>query len=351
VSAVACRPYRSEDEADLLALFRAVYGPDSVRRTSSWRYLAPAPWPHRIHVAEADGRIVGAQPSHGIELLVDRVPLKGLLLLDVMTHPDYRRRGVFAGVVEGLRKSASDDGYRVFLTTPNRDAGRGFARLPSWTRLGELVPWVSIGDTATLVAAGSRWGALLRPLGALGRALQARERSGGANDLEEYPGDRFADRLWRTVIKTARCQLVRDSRLLSWRFGPGSGRRYAFLAAGTSDKPEALVVYGEGRFLGRDVLTLVDIMADPDRPASGARLLRRLTTIARREHRAAVVGWFSPGSCAETVVRSAGFLRVPKPLRARAYSIWASSDLPVVSRGPVLDLRAWSMTLTDSDLA
>jgi len=351
VSAIRCRPYRAEDEPGLRAMFRAVYGPEADQRTSAWRYLAPAPWPAVIQVAEVDGRIVGAQPSHGIDLLIEGESVRGLLLLDVMTHPDCRRRGVFAGVVEGLRERASDEGYRVLLTTPNRDAERGFARLPAWRRMGELVPWVSITDAAALFAAKARWGAMLHPLDSLWHALSGRRRISADEDMSRYPGDGFTDALWRSIATASACHVVRDSRFVSWRFGAGSGRPYSFLAAGAPEHPEALVTFGEGLFFGRQVLTLVDMMVEPASPEAGARLLRTISEKARHEHRAAVVGWFAPGSGSERILRGAGFRKVPTMLRPRPYAVWGWSDLPGERGARALILKTWSMSLADSDLA
>jgi GNAT superfamily N-acetyltransferase len=351
MSVIDYRPYRADDEPGLRDLFRAVYGPDADRRTSAWRYLAPAPYPAVIQIAETGGRIVGAQPAHGIDLLICGDPVKGLLLLDVMTHPEYRRRGILKGVVEGLRERAAAEGYRVLLTTPNRDAEHGFARLPAWTRMGELVPWVGIGDAATLLAAGGRAGALLRPFASPWRRLTRHRHAETADETTRDPGDRFTAALWTATTATAICQLVRDTTFMSWRFGTGSGRPYTFSGAGTADQPEALAVSGVGRFIGRDVVTLVDLVAPPGSTAAGAHLLRTLAARAARERRAAVVGWFAPGSGAENVLRRAGFIRVPKLLRPRPYSVWGACDLPERARQSALTLHSWSMSLADSDLA
>jgi hypothetical protein len=302
-----------------------------------------------IQIAEADGRVVGAQPSHAVDLLLEGALVKGLLLLDVMTHPDYRRRGIFAGVVEGLRERAVAHGYRLLLTTPNRDAERGFARLPAWTRMGELVPWVRIGDAVTLTAAGNRGEAALRRIASYWRRLAPRRNTEPRDSTTtRYPGDDFMAALWRSIAGASPCQVVRDARFVSWRF---SEPKYSFISAGTSENPEALLLVGNARFFGRDVLTLVDIMVPSIFSGSGSHLLRIVAERATREHRAAVVGWFAAGSASESVLRAAGYLRVPKMLRPRPYAVWGTSDLPNEVRRRVLDLNAWSMSLADSDLA
>lgn len=349
MSDIAYRPYRSDDETGLRALFSAVYGPDAGRRTSAWRYLAPGPYPVLIQVAEADGRIVGAQPSHGIDLCVQGQPVKGLLLLDVMTHPEYRRRGVFVGVVEGLRRRSAAEGYRILLTTPNRQAERGFARLPAWRRMGDLVPWVFVADPATLLGGSGAWRNLLIPLAALRRGFHGgagRDDSAGAP-----PADGIIEDLWRRCAGEAPCQVCRGATFVRWRFGPLAGRSYRSWAAMTAGVLTGLLVTRAGRLLGRPVTYLSDVMVPGASHGAARDVLRAITGRAVAEKNAAVIGWFAPRSRAGALLRSAGFLSVPRALRPRPYGVWACTNLPGETQAVVLDLTRWHMTLADSDLA
>jgi len=347
MSDIVYRPYHDGDEAALRELFHAVYGPDAERHTSAWRYLAPAPYPAVIQVAEADGRIVGAQPSHAIDLLIDGAPMKGLLLLDVMTHPDYRRRGVLTGVVEGLRQRAAREGYRLLLTTPNRDAERGFARLPAWRRMGELEPWIFPGDPASLVSRSATVRALLAPLAGLRRALRLRP---GLEIPMREPGDAPLDSLWTATARLEPNQLVRDPRFLRWRFGPGSGRSYSLLYRESAAGQGVLAVTCPGQLLHRDVVLLAEFMVAPGCTHEATEALRSIGNSALDCRMAAVVGWFSPGAAACRSLRSAGFICVPAMARPRPYSVWAATDLPGRSAPRALDLASWHMTLADSDL-
>ncbi len=355
MSEVAVRPFVESDRGPLLDLFRSVYGAEAGHRTSDWRYLAPAPWLALIEIAEVGGRIVGAQPSHVIDVMMDGETVRGLLLLDVMTHPDYRRRGVFARVVEGLRARAAGEGYRLLLTTPNRSAERGFSRLGSWRRLGELIPWVLPADPRSLVAGPSAWGAVLAPFSAFRRGRAARRnallRASGALSIGEgCPEDGALDNLWRQVARSPRCQVVHDARFLRWRFGAGSGRAYRWVFGRDSGGLRTLAVTGPGRLLGREVVLLADLLVHPEAPGPARNLLRVLGAEATREGRAAVVGWFAPGSPLEPILKGAGFYRIPRPLRPRPYSIWGWTNFPGVRGERVLALSSWQMSLADSDL-
>jgi hypothetical protein len=282
---------------------------------------------------------VGAQPSHEVALRFDGAPLRGALLLDVMTHPDYRRRGVFRGVVEGLRQSLHADGIRVLLTTPNRQAAGGFSRLPAWHLAGELVPLVL----------PIRWGALLRPARWSDHGAPAFHRDEpAARPLAEDPG---TSSLWRRFADWSGTGIVRDPAFLSWRFGGHTGRPYRIEGRGAPTGWNALAVTTTGRLLSRRVLLLVDLIAArPDGPDI-ADLLRAVREQATKGGEAAVVSYLAPGSALIGPLRAAGFLPVPRLLRPRPYAVWMATDLTGDAAARLGRLSGWHMTLADSDLA
>jgi len=341
------RASRPDDGDGLVDLFAAVYGEHWRERTSSWRYLPPAPCRSLIWVAESDGRIVGAQPSHEVALRFDGEVLRGSLLLDVMTHPDYRRRGVFSGVVEGLRRALHADGIHALLTTPNHLAARGFATLPAWQLAGELVPLVL----------PVRWKALILPDGRGGPGAPA-----GGGEARESPAagraaprpaaeDPRAQTLWRRFSAWSGTCIVRDPAFLAWRFGGHAGRPYHLEACGSPTEWTALAVTTPGRLLNRRVLFLADLIAaSPD----GQELTDLLGSVARQaadRGEAAVVAYMAPDSRLIGALRRSGFRTVPRLLRPRPYAVWMATDLAGESAARLRRLAGWHMTLADSDLA
>jgi len=348
-----CRYYRPADRQGLHDLFRVVYGDEAERKTSSWRYLDNPQEEVLIAVAEADGKIVGAQPSHVVRLECQGRAAKGLLLLDVMTHPDHRGRGIFAAVVEFLRKDALDRGIGILMTTPNEAAARGFHRLEHWKRLGELTPLLLPVRPGDLLSKSPAIRTALRPLSHLpfmtGRHLLSQKASAhvvlsGA----EFTGSR--DTLWQRFRGTAPCLLVRDDRFIGWRYSQQS-RGYRLHSLTDGGNSVALGVTAPGHLLGRDMLMLVDVMVPRERSA----MLRSLIIAAYREAQAAgaaaILTYISPRSPLFGQLRSNGFWQIPSFLRPRAYSVWASGDPDAEQNRALFELAAWHMTLADSDLA
>lgn len=349
----SCRYYRPADRPGLLSLFRAVYGNETDLKTSSWRYLDNPQEDVMIAVAEADGTIIGAQPSHVIRIDCRGSAAPGLLLLDVMTHPDHRGRGVFAEVVEFLRQDAGGRGIEILLTTPNEAAARGFRRLQQWRCLGELSPLLLPVEPGAILSRRPAIRTALRPLARLpfitGRHLLTRSASSRAvRSGPEFDGSN--DTLWRGFRGTAPCLLMRDDRFIRWRYSRKS-RGYRLHTVTDQRQTVALAVTAPGRLLGRDMLMLVDVMIPPERPDLWTRLLAAAYRDAQATGAAAILTYIAPRSPLLGQLRANGFWQIPSFLRPRAYSVWASGDPGSESNRALFDLGAWHMTLADSDLA
>jgi GNAT superfamily N-acetyltransferase len=213
------RLYEPSDRENLLALFRAVYGDDAPRKTSSWRYLDRPLRRALISVAEADGHIVGTQPSYEVLVQTRGGPISGAMFLDVMTHPAYRGRGIFKGVVEHLRRECHERGMAILLTTPNADAARGFAKLAAWHCLGELTPYVRPVALSRLLRPGSR-----------ARTPAATRAHPTVAEMDTL--DRPIAEVWRRFAEAAPTMLARDTDYITWRFSNRGPRRYRLFAAG-----------------------------------------------------------------------------------------------------------------------
>ncbi|MFQ5890747.1 MAG: GNAT family N-acetyltransferase [Gemmatimonadota bacterium] len=348
------RLYDPSDRQRFLTLLEAVYGEAHGAKTSAWRYLDHPLTSATISLAEIDGRVVGAQPSYEIAVQVNGRDARGAVLLDVMTHPAYRRRGVFAGVVEHLRLSCREQGIRVLLTTPNQAAARGFETFSAWRPLGELSPLVLPVDTVGLLAGTAGWRRLLAPLSAPRRDL-----GGAGGGRESLPDDIQVSEdlpdsvttLLRRFARVAPSMIVRTPEFLRWRFRPSLGRRYRFVVDHSGGTARGLAVTGTGTLLGRRILFLVELIAAVPDAGTVSRLLHAARHLAREAEAAAILTYLPPHSPLLRALRSAGLWRVPRFLRPRPYVVWMASHLEGAQRERGLEFGTWHLTLADSDLA
>lgn len=351
-SDVRFRLYEPSDREGLVALFRSVYGDEAVeRKTSAWRYLDRPLRRSLISVAEADGRIVGTQPSYEILVKIGDEHVPGAVFLDVMTHPAYRGRGIFRGVVEHLRSQCHELGMAVLLTTPNKAAARGFGKLSAWRCLGELAPVVLPVTWSQLLG---RRVVRSNPTVVANSGWKHREQSVGGKNHAVTGVDALdcsIEEVWRRFAGLALMMVVRDTDYVAWRFANRGARRYRLFLDRVGETCRGLAAAGEGKLLGRRVVFLTELLAPPSEQFTACRLLDAVVAHARATGAGAIVGYHVPGSAAERLLRRYGFWRVIRPFRPRPYTVWVATNLDERRAATILDLASWHMSMGDSDLA
>ncbi len=135
------RAWRDEDEVGILELEKAVWGETEAVDPAffDWQYRRNPEGRAAIFCYEApDGRIAAQYAVIPIPLRVKGTRIAGSLSLNTVTHPDYRRLGLFTkaatAVYEQLRRSMSSYGDRELYIpwgSPMRTVILGSSR--NWT--------------------------------------------------------------------------------------------------------------------------------------------------------------------------------------------------------------------------
>jgi len=130
------RRFEKKDKESLLALFEAAFGKKKDLRRWEWEFL-DGPSPGLVVIAESDGGIVGHYAVIPRDFKVKDSFIRGGLVVDVMTHPDYGRRGIFAQCGVEAFRYAEQGGLSMLVGFPNEAAIRGHLKL-KWIELGTL---------------------------------------------------------------------------------------------------------------------------------------------------------------------------------------------------------------------
>ena len=343
------------EQARLVALFEAVYGSAWQNKTCTERYLGCPRWPASVSVLEADGLLVGAQPAYDLPLWISGALRSATVLADVVTHPDYRRRGVFSRLVDHATTLSGERGASVVLTTPNGVSYQGFRKKREWVLLARLECRVRVLRPAELLKRRlhlpSRLSAALA--GPVGFLLRGRLREGSRSDgaRQIWPGRPALDDLWRACAPVRGVMQRRDADWVEWRFSTARGRDiYSCL---TETRGGDLLGYSVIRLrdvAGLSVALVVDCLA-ADPGATGPRLSEACREWAEGRGAALLVFYSMAGSAWSKAMGRAGFMRLPSIMMGRPYRVCAKLQGTPDERATLADPGMWHMTLADSDLA
>jgi len=98
-----------------------------------WQFLQGPAGPAEVRIIEADGRVVSLYVGTRKSLWVDGRVRPGIMVQDVLTHPDYRGRGFLNSMASAFlaeMRGRGDCGY----TFPNKLSENSFRR-SGWTEL------------------------------------------------------------------------------------------------------------------------------------------------------------------------------------------------------------------------
>ncbi len=271
VTLVACGPAQRAEQARLYA---ACFKKPLAERGLQWRYDELPYGPSVSFVTrEAGGATVSGYAcsprlavSRGDDATAAIVGETG----DVMTHPDWRKRGYFSALDRAAMKAAKERGWAFAFGLPNRKSAHIFLEL-GWRRIGTVRPWTFVLRADAHARAWRRREGLLAALGVglLGRRGRSR-RARLANALEglrvealsEFP--REVEKLSRAVETRFEFMLRRSKAYLDWRFCRAPSRLHrSFALRDASGELRGYVVVQLPRS-GQSVGYLIDVLGADD---------------------------------------------------------------------------------------
>jgi len=269
---------------------------------------------------------------------------------DVMTHPDWRKRGLFSELDRRVMRETATQGWVLAFGLPNRRSAHIFQQL-GWETIGTIRPWthVLVADAAARAArfGDGRLARLCVPWHArAGRKARARlARAGTAltvRSLEAFPAE--VEALSRAVEPAFGFMVRRDADYLNWRFGRSPSGLHRVLGVFRARALAGYVVVQVPR-AGEAVGYLVDVLA-PEADARAAAIAAGLDEL-ERAGASVVQATAIDGSWWAERLREAGFQR-PKPENHLIVILHPHQpDHPLVAAAR--DTSRWYLTDGDRD--
>lgn len=237
-----CRDYRTGDEHQILSLYRQVTGREMSLDFWKWRY-AENPFGKAVIKLMFDGdMLIAHNPAIPMPVLVQGIPVPAAILLNTLTHPDYRGLGISTYQHAVLYKEAAQRGIQFIYNFPNPAGYALCLKLEDW----QVVDQISVYQKR-LKTEPSR------------RTL----KYSGICQVEEF--DEQVDSFWDRVKGNYRVIVPRVGEFLNWRFVRNPAVEYAKYLF-TSSQNEVLgymvlkIYSGKGETKGN----IVDILSVDD---------------------------------------------------------------------------------------
>lgn len=238
-----------EDEKSILELERIAWGTGEpgISPYFQWQYLQNpfGPTLTASMTSATSGSLVAHIASISVPVQVNRQWFHGGIVVNAVTHPEHRNRGLFERVGKALVCEARRIGQSLLICVPNKFSSSVFRNKLEFHEVANhrlIVKWIDPGI-------------LLRQHGfrLVGEAISAVTRTFVSGERKQPRNfslsairpveDIRAVSLDRLLSRPPHQMTPRGREWLHWRYGTHPTRRYRFIMAGSTNNPCALMVY------------------------------------------------------------------------------------------------------------
>jgi hypothetical protein len=356
MSDIRYRRFEAKDQDSVLELFEAAFGKPRDSKQWLWEFIG-SPRPAIIVVAEADGKIVGHYAILPRRLKVGQSIVESGLVVDVMTHPMYGKKGIFVNSGLEAFKQARAAGLEILMGFPNEAAIRGHMKV-GWNELGRVVVRARPIRASSIKSFLGERLELPRPilraldilLGSLNRISSSISSDGLKSEwisteaMSAQEDD--LDTLRKRMLESCTVCNNRDIDWMIWRVSdPLDPTHIVLLKKSESNIPLGLGFLKVKEKDGMRTGAVMDIWVDGSDGQVEDRLLRELLRKAIEEGCELLILFGNPASARSSLLRRMLILKTPRRLRFIVRSV-GSKGLP----REVLELENWALELVDHDV-
>jgi GNAT superfamily N-acetyltransferase len=341
------RPYTPEVIPALLDLTRATLGNSGATRKTEafWR------WKHQANPFgssyglyawnETESKVVGLRVlmRWRFNNPVGR-QLQAVRAVDTATHPDYQRQGIFSMLTRQAMAELTAAGTHLVFNTPNQRS------LPGYLKMG----WQVVDKWPLFVK-------VLKPIRLLTRLAWRRSDISTPFRFEQFFGPevvswsvfvyRYQDAIpallstWESERERVGLRTPRDLAYLQWRYGQHPHLQYGCYPFEERGKLAGCAILRPNIRYSLQEIVLTEIFLGAPDIKLGKLLFNNLCEQLNGDY---LIAHFAAGSLERKLLRSVGFLRIP-----RQGMIFTVRPLNV-TRQEVLDATAWDLSLGDLEM-
>jgi hypothetical protein len=348
------RTYREGDEEGIFELFKAVYPSRQYDRSQwmrwwHWMYRENPAGPAKIYLVDEEDKIVAHCARILVDLKVGREIIKAYQVIDFMTHPDSRFKGLFL-LERRLLREAEKEGVHITFGFPTEAARVGFIQL-GYFDIAYMRPMfkpLNLEDTLKM-RINNRFLLRLCVLAShpAVKTIYKAQKPPAMENLTMTEVSAFDDRineLWARVSDSHQIMVVRNKPYLDWRYAPPDAA-YTLCIAEKDGEVHGYLVLRCGQQQGTRVVNIFDIVGRSEEVIQC--LAWKAVDYSQRQKADFIYCSMIANRTYCKALKRNGFISLPfiKGARFGAYS-----SSPQFPRGFLKDPQNWFVQLGDSDI-
>jgi len=351
------RAYREGDEGGIFELWKAVhpeetYVSEDWMKWWHWKYQENPAGKARIWLADHSGKIVGQYAIVPVAMKIGCENVVCAQSVDTMTHPDYRRQGMFETLAKAVYAEAEKEDTHIVYGFPNQFSYSGFLNNLNWFDIAPARIIFKPLSWQNALKAEIKNRVLLK-ISAIGGNLAdimffRPKKSPVIEGLSITQTSRFDERvnhLWARVSGQHRIMVIRDNNYLNWRYVTAPGLEYTVYLAEKNGEILGYIVLRTLQREYRKVVAVLDILADSEQIAQS--LVSQAIEHCKQEKADLIYCNIIANKTYIQAFKNNGFISVPF---VKGAPFCAHSSSPDISKDFLKDAKNWFIQIGDSDI-
>ncbi|CAD6491099.1 MAG: Acetyltransferase (GNAT) domain protein [Candidatus Argoarchaeum ethanivorans] len=360
------RSYEKGDENGIFELMKAVPEYPTLEKEKwmrwwNWKYMDNPAGVSGIWVADHDGKIVGSRSTILVKMKIAGKPVMGSQNTDLITHPNYRRQGIFSALEKKSFDQLKDDGICITYSLPGPMSYPGYMKSGSFFDTHALQTMIRPFNLENALKRRIKNEFLLKICAVTGNIFinifYRAEKRPEVNGLTITKISSFDDRVndfWKKISNDYEIIVVRDKEYLNWRYVDIPNVRYTIYLAEEREEICGYVVLECVKEEGLSCGHILDIVAPLDRPEVIHSLLSKAIKYFKQESVDVIFCKMIADKIFYKIFRKNGFISSHFiSFLSKRFGIWNKHVVRInsskISETYLKDSKNWFIQLGDSD--
>jgi GNAT superfamily N-acetyltransferase len=345
------RDGNEKDMEEILSLRRLVFGEEERDKLDPrfwhWEFMKGPDGRALVYIVNHENKVIGHFADLPRHFSVDREVVLGTLSLDLMVHPDYWRRGIFAAMGRyGAQRVKQEKGLFMTAFPIRLETILGLRKI-GWKEVAKL-PVLAyplrfrgiLNRYLHFLPLSLLVGGFVRVFYFLLYGLRGGKKGEGVEIEKVESFDELFDRFWQKALSLHPLIGSRNRQYLTWRYLQHPTRHYTIYRAQKSGEMMGYIVLRKVELLNFNSAVIVDLLALDEESISA--LVKRGIQHGRQEGADLLGFMVSQGHSYYKRLRKMGFLPSLKTFLFMIY--------PHAEREGILSPEKWYVNWGDTDV-
>ena len=351
------RAYEKGDENGIFELMKAVYPEKKYDREKrmrwwKWMYIDNPAGDSRIWVADHNGKIVSSRSVILVKMKIAGETVTASQNTDLMTHPDYRRQGIFSALEKKSFNQLKEEGIPLTYSFPSNMSYPGYIKSGEFFDTHALRTMVNPLNLEKMLKRRIKNKFLLKIYTLIGylfiNIFYKTKKPPEVDGLTITKISSFDDRIngfWKNISNEHEIIVIRDKEYLNWRYVDVPNVEYTIYLAEEGGEICGYIVL---RCAKQDQLSghIIDIIAPLDRPEVFHSLLSKAIEYFKEEGVDVIFCKMIADKIFYKIFRENGFVSSRFIIKSK-FIVRINS--PKISETYLKDKKNWFIQVGDSD--